>query len=315
MSVSDSMEHLPVLRDAVVDRLALQPGAVIVDGTVGPGGHAEALLRAEPRIRLMGIDRDRTAIERAKRRLERYGPRVTLVQGAYERLDRILDTARIGVIDGLLLDLGISTLQLDDVRRGFSFRRDGPLDMRMNRETGEPASAWLATASAAEIADVLRRYGEERYARRIAQAIVESRHREPIVTTGQLATIVRAAVPAAYRRQRIDPATRSFQAIRILVNDELRSLESGLHVGFDRLRAGGVMVVISFHSLEDRIVKRFFAQRAASCICPPDLPECLCGKEIEAEILTKHPVTASPAEVEGNPRARSAKLRAARKVV
>jgi len=310
-----AIRHSPVLRDEVVRLVAPRPGGVVVDGTVGLGGHAEALLRGGPAIRLIGIDRDAEALGRARSRLARFGSRVALIHGSYKDLDRLLDRIGIDRIDGLILDLGISSLQLDDASRGFSFRRDGPLDMRMDPTAGPSAADWLASAPQAEIAEVLATYGEERYAARIARAIDEARRRGPVETTGALAEIVRAAVPATYRRQRIDPATRTFQAIRIRVNGELDALEEGLRAGFDRLARGGVLAVISFHSLEDRIVKEFLRREAADCVCPPGLPECVCGKQVEAEILTRRPVTPTASEIEENPRARSAKLRAARKVV
>ncbi len=309
------MDHVPVLCSRVVDLLGARSNGTVVDGTVGLGGHAEALLDAEATVRLIGVDRDREALKRAGERLARFGPRAKLIHGNYRSLDRLLDRIGIDQIDGLLLDVGVSSLQLDDMRRGFSFRGDGPLDMRMDPTEGPSAAEWLATASQVEIAETLRTYGEERYAERIARAIDEARHRQPIRMTGALAEIVHSAVPGSYRRGRIDPATRTFQAVRIRINGELDALAEGLQVGFDRLVCGGVLVAISFHSLEDRIVKRFLLHKAADCVCPPDLPECVCGKEMEAEILTKHPETATTAEVEANPRSRSAKLRAARKVV
>jgi 16S rRNA (cytosine1402-N4)-methyltransferase len=309
------IQHTPVLCREVVRLLASRPQGVLVDGTVGLGGHAEALLREAPTLRLVGIDRDGKALERARERLASYGARATLLHADYRNLDRLLDELRIDRIDGLLLDLGISSLQLDDASRGFSFRRDGPLDMRMDSTDRRTAAEWLASAPQTEIAEVLTSYGEERYAERIARAIDQARRRGPIETTGALAKIVHAAVPAAYRRQRIDPATRTFQAIRIRVNRELDALEEGLRAGFDRLACGGVLAVISFHSLEDRIVKRFFQVKAADCVCPPELPECVCDKRAEAEILTRRPLTPTPPEVEANPRARSAKLRAVRRVV
>ncbi len=308
-------DHTPVLRDEVVRLLTPCRDGVIVDGTVGLGGHAEALLEAEATVRLIGIDRDPEALGRARERLTRFGSRATLVHGNHRDLDRLLGDLGVDRIDGLLLDLGVSSLQLDNASRGFSFRLDGPLDMRADPTNGVTAADWIASARQTEIAEVLANYGEERYAERIARAIDEARGHEPIATTATLAAIVRAAVPASYRRGRIDPATRTFQAIRMRVNGELDALEGGLRAGFDRLAHGGVFVVISFHSLEDRIVKRFFREKAADCVCPPELPECVCGKRVEAEVLTKRPVTPKAAEVEANPRARSAKLRAARKVV
>jgi len=307
--------HVPVLRNEVVRLLAPKAGATIVDATVGLGGHAEALLSAADDVRLVGIDRDETALDRARTRLAPFGARATLLHGDFACIDRLLEDAAIDRIDGFLLDLGVSSLQLDDPARGFSFRFDGPLDMRMDRLSGPSAADWLASAPQAEIAEVISTYGEERYASRIARSIDEARRGGPIETTAALAGIIRAAVPAAYRRGRIDPSTRTFQAIRIRVNGELDALESALRDGFTRLARGGVLAVIAFHSLEDRIVKRFFQWAAADCICPPELPACVCDKRVEAEILTRRPIVPAADEVEGNPRARSAKLRAARKVV
>jgi len=314
MSEEQHAAHTPVLCAEVVALLSSLAGGLLVDGTVGLGGHAEALLERVPRIRMVGIDKDPQAIEAARGRLARFAARVVCTHGDYRDLDRLLDELGVGSVDGLLLDLGVSSMQLADARRGFSFRQDGPLDMRMDPTKGHPASEWLAVATQVEIAEVLADYGEERYAARIARAIDTARRREPIRTTEALAKIVRTAVPAAYRHGRIDPATRSFQAIRIHINAELDALAQGLAKGFERLAPGGILAVLSFHSLEDRIVKRFLLERAAACTCPPDLPECVCGKRIEAEIMTRRPLTARADEVRENPRARSAKLRAARKV-
>lgn len=291
------------------------PGRTLVDGTVGLGGHAEALLEATEDTCVVGIDRDEAALACARQRLASFGDRVLLIHGDYRDIASHLDAAGVDCIDGLLLDIGMSSLQLDDPQRGFSFRSDGPLDMRMDRSCGRPASDWIAAAAEAEIADALREYGEERYARRIARAIVRARGREPIETTTDLRRIVHGAVPGKYFAQAIDPATRTFQAVRIAVNDELTSLRRGLEAGFRVLATGGILVVISFHSLEDRIVKGFLRERAASCVCPHDLPECVCDKRVEAEILTRKPIAPSAEEIAENPRARSAKLRAAKKVV
>ena len=305
--------HRPVLRDEVIRLFTEIPGRTIVDGTVGLGGHAEGLLEADDGLRVIGIDRDEAALELAADRLARFGERVRLIHGNYRDVATHLETLGLERSDGLFLDLGVSSLQFDGADRGFSFRHDGPLDMRMDRSAGRSAADWLATTAEQEIADVLRRYGEERYARRIARRIVEARSSDPIDTTASLRRIVHRAVPDAYFAGSIDPATRTFQAIRILVNEELESLRLGLDAGFDALTSDGIVVVISFHSLEDRIVKVFFRGKAASCVCPPDLPECLCDKEIEAEILTRKPIVPGDEEIAGNPRARSAKLRAAKK--
>jgi 16S rRNA (cytosine1402-N4)-methyltransferase len=306
--------HIPVLTQEVVQYLTTGHGGTFVDGTVGLGGHAEALLLADPNARVVGIDRDLHALERARERLRCFGERVLLVHGNYADIGEHLLRLGLGSVDGMLLDLGVSSMQLDDPERGFSFRADGPLDMRMDPSRGPTAAEWLATTSADDMARAIGQYGEERYARRIARAIEAARGRSPIQTTRQLVEVVHRAVPGIYFAQRIDPATRTFQALRIAVNEELAALEQGLQKGFQALALGGVFVAISFHSLEDRIVKTFFRERAAACVCPPDFPECRCGKKVEAEILTRKPVIASDLEIQKNPRARSAKLRVARRV-
>jgi len=306
--------HVPVLVPDVVRLLLARPGGLLVDGTVGLGGHAEALLLADASVRVIGIDRDPHALARAGVRLARFRERIRLAHGNFADLSRVLAELGVGAVDGVLLDLGVSSLQLDDPARGFSLRADGPLDMRMDPTAGVSAAEWLAEASPREIERVLATYGEERYARRIAGAIASAVARGPVLSTGQLAEIVHRAVPGKYFAERIDPATRTFQALRIVVNGELDALASGLQAGFAALTEGGVLAAISFHSLEDRMVKTFFRERAAACMCPPDLPECRCGKQVEAEILTRKPIIASAAETAANPRARSAKLRAARRV-
>ncbi|MDD5264318.1 MAG: 16S rRNA (cytosine(1402)-N(4))-methyltransferase RsmH [Candidatus Bipolaricaulis sp.] len=315
MTAGDERLHVPVLPRDVVRLLRPRPGSLLVDGTVGLGGHTEAILEVEPGARVVGIDQDEAALEHARGRLERFGDRVVLVHGAFGDLDRLLDRRGVGAIDGLLLDLGVSSLQLDDNARGFSFRADGPLDMRMDRSRGATAAEWLALVSPEELERVLQEYGEERYARAIARAVARERIARPIETTARLREVVHHAVPRAYFAQRIDPATRTFQAIRIAVNEELAQLSLGLRRGFSRLSKGGTLAVISFHSLEDRMVKSYFRDLAARCVCPPDFPVCTCGKRVEAEILTPKPIVAAEDEVAANPRARSAKLRACRKVI
>lgn len=316
--------HVPVLCDDVVRFLTAASstaasgsaagGDTLVDGTVGLGGHAEALLDADPHVRLLGIDRDPQALDFARPRLARFGDRVQLVHGNFADLAAHLERLGVGAVRGVLLDLGVSSLQLNDGARGFSLRSDGPLDMRMDPTSGPTAAEWLADVDVRDLERVLATYGEERYARRIARALVAARTTASLTTTQQLVSVVHRAVPGVYFAERIDPATRTFQAVRIAVNGELVALERGLAEGFRALADGGVLVVISFHSLEDRMAKRFLRERAAACTCPPDLPECLCGKRVEAEILTAKPITAAPAEVTANPRARSAKLRAAKRV-
>jgi len=315
MSDDPAALHVPVLLDEVIQAFSPLDGKTLVDGTVGLGGHSDALLQSSETLRIVGIDRDREALEWAAKRLARHGDRIRLIHGNFRDLGSHLDELEIGPVDGVLLDIGVSSLQLDTAERGFSFRRDGPLDMRMDRQAAHTAAAWIHEATESEIADVLFRYGEERYARRIARAIASRRDEHPIETTSELAEIVRGAVPARYDHGRLHPATRSFQAIRVFVNDELEALNLGLESGFDRLKIGGTMVVISFHSLEDRAVKRFFREKAKDCVCPPELPACVCDKQVEAEILTPRPLRAAAAETGTNPRARSARLRAARRLV
>jgi 16S rRNA (cytosine1402-N4)-methyltransferase len=296
--VSDG--HVPVLLDEVRTLLDPSRGGVFVDGTVGLGGHARMLLEGGADL-LIGIDRDRDALRQAADVLAPYGDRAHLVHGDYRALDAVLDAAGVEAVAGVLLDLGVSSLQLDGEGRGFSFRRDEPLDMRMDQSSGATAAEMLATVDEATLADVIFRFGEERKSRRVARAIVGARDREPILRTGQLAAIVRRAVGGPW--QRIDPATRTFQALRIWVNGELDGLESALGAAVNRLQAphgvrgGGRLAVISFHSLEDRVVKHAFRGLAA-------------GDAPPVRLLTRRPVTAGAAEVESNPRARSAKLRA-----
>ena len=303
--------HQPVLCAEVVRFLSPLTGKTLVDGTLGLGGHTEALLQADATVQVIGVDRDAEALALATERLAAFGLRFRAIHGNFRQLDEYLDAVDIPEVDGLLLDIRVSSLQLDAEERGFSFRQDGPLDMRMNRQASETAADWVHRATESQLTDVIYRFGEERYGRKIAHAIIRARESGRIESTGQLADIVRKAVPAKYDHRRLDPATRTFQAIRMYLNDELGSLEAGLDVGFKRLAVGGMFVVISFHSLEDRIVKQFFREKARACVCPPKMPECVCGKEVEAEVLTKRPLTATPDELATNPRSRSAKLRAA----
>ena len=307
--------HRPVLRKEVVLLINPQPGKIYVDGTVGLGGHTEALFEAEPDITVVGIDRDPQALEIAGKRLSRFGSRVHLIHGNFRDIADHLNRSGSKSFAGLLLDLGLSSLQVDSASRGFSFRLDGPLDMRMDPSQDLTASDLVNTSSEGALTDILRRFGEERFAGRIARAIIAAREKTPVTTTHALKQLVHQAIPKRYHPKRIDPATRAFQALRIAVNKELENLEAGLETGFQVLETGGVIAVISFHSLEDRIVKEFFRAKALSCTCPPDLPVCVCNKQVEAEILTRKPIRASCAEIVENPRARSAKLRVARKVI
>ncbi|HHS98308.1 MAG TPA: 16S rRNA (cytosine(1402)-N(4))-methyltransferase RsmH [Chloroflexi bacterium] len=301
--------HIPVLLQATLSFLQVRSGGTYIDATVGGGGHAEAILAASaPDGRLLGLDLDPHALEVAGRRLARFGGRVTLRRGSFARLTAL--AADFAPADGVLFDLGLSSLQLADSSRGFSFSREGPLDMRLDPDAGGPTAADLVNdLSVEELAQILYRYGEERQARRIAEAIAAAR---PLETTAQLAAVVERAVGG--RRGRIHPATRTFQALRIAVNDELSVLQVALPQAVDLLRPGGRLVVISFHSLEDRIVKRFFRQESRDCICPPEVPVCICDHRARLRVLTRKPVRPEPDEVSRNPRARSARLRAAERL-
>jgi 16S rRNA (cytosine1402-N4)-methyltransferase len=288
--------------------LAPERGGLFVDATVGAGGHAEALLEAGPRVRLLGLDRDPDALAAARVRLARFGERVALRQADFGDLDLVLsdDPAPAGV----LADLGVSSMQLDRAERGFSFRRDGPLDMRMGK-SGRSAADVVATASVEELTRIFRDFGEERMAGKIARGIVAERARGPITTTRQLARVVAEQKGS---REKIDPATRVFQALRIEVNQELVALARFLAAAVARLQQGGRVAVISYHSLEDRIVKDTFRRESGVCLCPPRLPACVCGARKALEVLTRRPIRPSEAEIGRNPRSRSARLRAAEKV-
>lgn len=315
-SGNPTFEHVPVLLDSVLEQLQPRPGGVYVDATVGGGGHSEAILRRiMPHGTLIGIDRDEAALAAAERRLAPFGDAVRLVHANFGHLERVVVGKGFDRVDGILFDLGVSSPQLDEAERGFSYQADAPLDMRMNRQDPVDAAQLVNTLPQEELTRIIREYGEERWAARIAARIVAERERARIETTGQLAEIVKNAIPAAARRTGPHPARRTFQALRIAVNRELEMLERALPQAVRLLRPGGRLVVISFHSLEDRIVKQFFRQAERPCTCPPDFPECRCGKRPTLRVLTRHPVTAGPEEVKRNPRARSAKLRAAERVL
>jgi 16S rRNA (cytosine1402-N4)-methyltransferase len=292
-----------------VELLAPERGGFFVDATVGAGGHSEALLERGPGIRLLGLDRDPEALELARRRLSRFGNRVELLEENFADLARVL--AGRPSPDGILADLGVSSMQLERADRGFSFRREGPLDMRMSK-TGRTAAQVVAEADVSELSRILREYGEERMAAKIARGIVQERtSRGPITGTRQLARIVARAKGT---RERIDPATRVFQALRIEVNQELVALSSFLAAAVARLNARGRLAVIAYHSLEDRIVKDAFRRESGACLCPPRLPTCVCGARRVLKLLTRRPVAPSDFEVRANPRSRSARLRAAEKL-
>lgn len=306
----EAPEHVPVLLEAVIDGLAPQPGACLIDGTLGAGGHAAAwLAAAAPDGRVLGFDRDPGALTLAAEHLAGAGERATLVHASYERMGEIAAEKGFDPADAILLDLGFSSLQIDDPARGFAFRLDGPLDMRFDPRQPTTAADLVNGLPADELADLIYAYGEERHSRRIARAIAEAR---PVTGTATLAEIVKRAVPRS--TERIHPATRTFQALRIAVNDELGALERTLPQAVSLLRPGGRLAVISFHSLEDRIVKNFMRDEARDCICPPEVPICVCGHEASLRVVTRRPLTAEPDETERNPRARSAKLRIAERI-
>ena len=318
MAMGEEMEegHLPVLAEEVVEILRPAPGSLQIDATVGGGGHTERILEAtDPDGRLLGLDADGAAIARVDRRLRpRFGDRLVLRQANFRDLADVAPAAGFGAVDGLLFDLGLSSTQLADRTRGFGFRAGGPLDMRFDARRGVPAAELIASLDAAELAALFRRYGEEPNAGRIARAIVDARRTTQIETAEQLASIVERAVPVNPRaRRRIHPATRVFQALRIAVNEELDALQAGLAAAMDLLRPGGRLVVLSYHSLEDRIVKRFIAAERKGCTCPPELPVCVCGRNPRLRPVGK-PVTPKPEEIAANPRSRSARLRAAERI-
>lgn len=308
--------HKPVLCEKVLYYLsaAAREEGVIVDGTLGDGGHAELILRsAGSRCRVLGIDRDASALERARKRLAPLGGRVGFVHGNFGDIKVILRKEGIAKISGLLLDLGVSSRQIDNPERGFSFMRQGPLDMRMNVEDKTTAAGLLETLSDTELEFIFKAFGEERFSRRIVRAIRKAQAKGPVTETLQLSQILVNAVFAP-RHAKIHPATRAFQALRIAVNDELESLKMGLRDSLDVLEEGGRLVAISFHSLEDRIVKQFFRMEEKGCVCPPKLPVCVCGRKRTVRVLTPKPATPSKKEVQDNPRASSAKLRACERV-
>ena len=308
--------HLPVLAEEVLAMLAPRSGSLQIDATLGGGGHTERILEAaNPDGRLLGLDADPAAIDRVDQRLRhRFGDRLVLAQANFRELATVAPDAGFGAVDGCLFDLGLSSFQLVDTERGFGFRAGGPLDMRFDTSRGVPAAELLATLDAAELTALFRRYGEEPKASRIARAIVEARREAPVATAEELAALIERVVPRNPRQpRRTHPATRVFQALRIAVNEELEALEAGLAAAVDLLRPGGRLVVLSYHSLEDRIVKRFFAAERRGCVCPPELPVCVCGRNPRLRLLTRRSVTPTPEEVATNPRSRSARLRAIEK--
>ena len=303
--------HKPVLLEECLTALDIKPEGTYLDGTLGRAGHSLEILRRLKGGRLIGIDRDMTAIEAARERLAAFGDRVTLVHGNFCDLGKILADLGVDKVDGMLFDLGVSSPQLDEAQRGFSYMHDAPLDMRMDTSAALDARQVVNTWSGEELRRILWEYGEERYAPQIARAIVRRREEKPIETTGELVEVIRSAMPASALREKQHPAKRSFQAIRIAVNGELEALAPMLRAATEGLRPGGRLAVITFHSLEDRIVKQTMRELATGCICPPEFPVCVCGRKPKLTLVTRKPIVSGPAELEENPRARSAKLRVA----
>ncbi|MDQ3064620.1 MAG: 16S rRNA (cytosine(1402)-N(4))-methyltransferase RsmH [Acidobacteriota bacterium] len=311
----DENIHKSVLLAETVKLLKPQAAEIFVDATLGLGGHTEAILSDSEKTRVVGIDQDFEAIGFARQRLAKFGDRIQIFHENFSDIKRVLAKAGIDKIDGLIADLGVSSLQFDSQSRGFSFRFDAPLDMRMNADSdAETAADLLATLSEFEIARIIYEYGEERLSRRIASRIVWKREQgEPIKRTKELAALVEKAIGVG-KKDKIHPATRTFQALRIAVNGELEILEQFIRDSVEILKKDGRLVLITFHSLEDRIVKHTFQKLAGKCFCPPRLPQCVCGASKEIEILTRKPIVPSESEIEENPRARSAKLRACLKL-
>ncbi|HPC73178.1 MAG TPA: 16S rRNA (cytosine(1402)-N(4))-methyltransferase RsmH [Syntrophales bacterium] len=315
METAGTPFHKPVMVREAVESLRCRPGGIYVDGTVGGGGHALAILKASaPDGILIGIDEDDDALSESEKALHAFGGRKILRKGNFVDVDRILAGLHIGPVDGLLLDLGVSSHQLDRAERGFSFSSDAPLDMRMDRRRKVCAADLVKSLPEKELAKIIRDYGEEAKAVRIAGAIAARRKVAPIETTSELASLIAKTVGASGRRGKIHPATRTFQALRIAVNEELENLHGTIVRSVPCLKKGGRFSIISFHSLEDRIVKNTFRSLEKGCICPADLPLCRCGREPQLKVLTKRPVTPGPGEIEENPRSRSAKLRTAERI-
>ena len=304
--------HKPVLFEETIRSLAIRPEGTYIDGTMGGGGHSEAILQRLTTGTLLSIDQDPDAIQAAGERLKQY-PQSIRVRGNFAQMGEIAKAQGMEAVDGVLLDIGVSSYQLDTPERGFSYHHDAPLDMRMSQE-GPSARDLVNTLDERELADIIYRYGEDRSARRIAQGICLAREKAPIETTAQLAEIIKESVPAAVRRAEGHPARKTFQALRIAVNGELDRLQEGLEAGFGLLKPGGRLAVITFHSLEDRIVKQQMQEWCQGCICPKDFPVCVCGRKPQGKLVYKKGLAPSPEEVEENPRARSSRLRVIEKL-
>ncbi|MGN0390183.1 MAG: 16S rRNA (cytosine(1402)-N(4))-methyltransferase RsmH [Wujia sp.] len=307
--------HKSVLLDETIAGLNIKPDGIYVDGTLGGGGHSfEICRRLSDKGRLIGIDQDREAIEAAKKRLEPFGDRVTFIHSNYQDIDSVLRGCSVSGVDGIVLDLGVSSYQLDNIERGFTYREDTPLDMRMNRDSAMTAKDIINDYSEMDLYRIIRDYGEERFAKNIARHIVQAREERTIETTGQLNEIIKAAIPAKMRQGQGHPSKRTFQAIRIELNHELDVLESSLDTMISWLNPGGRLAIITFHSLEDRIVKTIMKRNMNPCTCPPEFPVCVCGKKPTGTIITKKPIVPSEEEIIDNKRAKSAKLRVFEKV-
>lgn len=301
--------HISVLLNETIDGLSINPDGIYVDGTMGGGGHSREILKQLNHGKLIGFDRDITAINVCRERLSEFGERVEFVNRNFFEIKNVLGEMGIESIDGAVLDLGVSSYQLDTASRGFSYQHDAPLDMRMNESDPVSAKDIVNSYSEEQLADIIWRYGEDRWSKRIAQFIVAEREKEEILTTGRLVDIIKKAVPKGARQDGPHPAKRTFQAIRIEVNSELAGLEQAVRDFIDVLAPGGRLSIITFHSLEDRIVKNVFAETARGCTCPPEIPICICGKKSAGKVITKKGIAASDEELENNPRARSAHLR------
>ena len=307
-------QHKSVLLEECIEGLNIRPDGIYLDGTLGGAGHSSRIAEKLTTGRLIGVDRDTVALEAASKRLQPWSDRVTLVHSNFKEIDQILNELGIDKIDGMLFDLGVSSPQLDDGERGFSYMADAPLDMRMNREDRLSAYEVVNLWPREELRRILYEYGEERYAPQIAAAIDRKRQISHIETTLQLVDVIRSALPPQALREKQHPAKRSFQAIRIAVNDELTSVREMMLAAIPRLGKGGRLAVITFHSLEDRIVKTEMAAAAKGCTCPPDFPVCVCGKKPQVKLITRKPIVSGAKELEENPRARSAKLRVCEKL-
>lgn len=315
MEETISFSHRPVLLEECLEGLAIRPDGIYVDGTAGGAGHSSAIAaKLSPKGRLIALDQDETAVKVATERLSAFGERARVVRSNFRELDSVCRLLGVEEINGLLLDLGVSSYQLDTAERGFSYQADAPLDMRMDERNPLSAEEVVNRYPEETLRRILWEYGEERFSSRIASAIVRAREKAPIRTTGELVRIIKSAIPAAAREGGHHPAKRSFQAIRIEVNGELDVIEPTIRAAAGLLAPGGRIAIITFHSLEDRLVKQTFASLASGCTCPPGFPVCVCGKKPVLKIVNHKPITASPEELEINPRSRSAKLRVAEKL-